>query len=54
MTAKWRYSSTYSLGNPSASVEERMPVWYVLDEFGARIQHADTEEANVRMVKDSS
>jgi len=47
MEAKWRFSQTYSVGNAD-TVEERMPVWYVLDEFGARIQHSD--EPSFRMV----
>jgi len=41
MSAKWTYSQTYSVGS-AGSVEERQPVWYVMDEFGSRIQHSDT------------
>jgi len=41
MCAKWLYSQTYSVGN-AGSVEERMPVWYVMDEFGSRIPHSDS------------
>ncbi|XP_032804901.2 tubulin--tyrosine ligase-like protein 12 isoform X1 [Petromyzon marinus] len=35
----WRYSQTYSLAHGSA--EEKVPVWYIMDEFGSRIQHSD-------------
>uniref|UniRef100_A0A8C4X0P8 Tubulin tyrosine ligase-like family, member 12 n=1 Tax=Eptatretus burgeri TaxID=7764 RepID=A0A8C4X0P8_EPTBU len=39
MSGSWYYSQTYS---PSlASAEQRVPVWYIMDEFGSRIQHAD-------------
>uniref|UniRef100_UPI00358EB51E tubulin--tyrosine ligase-like protein 12 isoform X2 n=1 Tax=Myxine glutinosa TaxID=7769 RepID=UPI00358EB51E len=39
MSESWRYSQTYS---PSfASADQRVPVWYIMDEFGSRIQHAD-------------
>jgi len=47
MEAKWKFSQTYSLGS-AASVEERQPVWYVMDEFGSRIPHSD--DPNVRVV----
>ncbi|XP_075409633.1 tubulin--tyrosine ligase-like protein 12 [Tenrec ecaudatus] len=35
----WKFNQTYQLAQGTA--EEKVPVWYVLDEFGARIQHAD-------------
>lgn len=47
MDAKWKHAQTYSLGNPS-EIEERMPWWYVLDEFGSQISHSDTP--NFRLV----
>jgi len=46
MSTKWSYSQTYSVGSAS-SVEERQPVWYVMDEFGSRIQHSDTPSHRV-------
>ncbi|XP_014671096.1 PREDICTED: tubulin--tyrosine ligase-like protein 12 isoform X2 [Priapulus caudatus] len=36
----WRYNQTYRLGNIDASAEEKLPVWYILDEFGSRIMHS--------------
>ncbi|XP_006890108.1 PREDICTED: tubulin--tyrosine ligase-like protein 12 [Elephantulus edwardii] len=36
----WRFNQTYQLAHGTA--EEKVPVWYVMDEFGSRIQHADT------------
>uniref|UniRef100_F6STG9 Tubulin tyrosine ligase like 12 n=1 Tax=Ornithorhynchus anatinus TaxID=9258 RepID=F6STG9_ORNAN len=35
----WRFNQTYQLNQGSA--EEQVPVWYVMDEFGSRIQHCD-------------
>ena len=37
----WRYCQTYSIGS-AGSVEERQPLWYVMDEFGSRIPHSDS------------
>ena len=47
MDAKWKYASTYSVGS-AATIEDRMPVWYLMDEFGSRIQHSD--DFNFRLV----
>ena len=47
MDAKWKFASTYSVGS-AATIEERMPVWYLMDEFGSRIQHSD--DFNFRLV----
>ncbi|XP_071521090.1 tubulin--tyrosine ligase-like protein 12 [Panulirus ornatus] len=42
----WKFNGTYSLVGITA--EERLPVWYIMDEFGTRIQHAG--EPNFRVV----
>ncbi|KAM4614805.1 tubulin--tyrosine ligase-like protein 12 [Polymixia lowei] len=38
----WKYNQTYriSLG-PDQSAEEKVPVWYIMDEFGSQVQHSD-------------
>ena len=48
MKNMWQKAQTYSIGNPDASVEDKMPLWYIVDEFASRIQHSD--EPNFRMV----
>ncbi|KAG8438638.1 hypothetical protein GDO86_004993 [Hymenochirus boettgeri] len=35
----WKYNQTYQLSRGSA--EEQVPVWYIMDEFGSRIQHSN-------------
>ena len=42
MDIKWKFAQFYSLGS-ATTIEERMPVWYIMDEFGSRIQHSDIE-----------
>ncbi|XP_045869083.1 tubulin--tyrosine ligase-like protein 12 [Meles meles] len=36
----WRFNQTYQLAHGTA--EEKVPVWYIMDEFGSRVQHSDT------------
>ncbi|KAK7862871.1 hypothetical protein R5R35_003026 [Gryllus longicercus] len=36
----WKFNQTYTVG-PVSNVEERLPVWYIMDEFGSAIQHSD-------------
>ncbi|XP_069671690.1 tubulin--tyrosine ligase-like protein 12 [Periplaneta americana] len=36
----WKYNQTYTIGS-MLHVEERVPVWYIMDEFGSAIQHSD-------------
>ncbi|XP_063073620.1 tubulin--tyrosine ligase-like protein 12 [Engraulis encrasicolus] len=35
----WKYNQTYHLSQGSA--EEKVPVWYIMDEFGSRVQHSN-------------
>merc|ERR1711894_323647 len=47
MNNMWKLAQTCSIGNSEVSVEDKMPVWYIVDEFAARIQHSD--DPNFRM-----
>lgn len=38
----WRYAHTYAIGGDDFSVEDRVPVWYVLDELGSAVNHSNT------------
>ncbi|MBN3312321.1 TTL12 protein, partial [Atractosteus spatula] len=35
----WKFSQTYQLSQGTA--EEKVPVWYIMDEFGSQVQHSD-------------
>ncbi|CAH0728524.1 unnamed protein product, partial [Brenthis ino] len=37
----WKYANTYAVGGEEFSVEDRVPVWYVMDELGSGITHSD-------------
>ncbi|KAG5830699.1 hypothetical protein ANANG_G00313400 [Anguilla anguilla] len=39
LTEMWKYNQTYQLSQGSA--EEKVPVWYIMDEFGSQVQHSD-------------
>ncbi|XP_054656155.1 tubulin--tyrosine ligase-like protein 12 isoform X2 [Dunckerocampus dactyliophorus] len=39
MDRMWLYNQTYQLSQGSA--EEKVPVWYIMDEFGSQVQHSD-------------
>ena len=47
LVEKWRLAQTYSVSS-AGSTEERMPVWYLIDEFAAKIRHSD--DPNFRLV----
>lgn len=36
----WKFNQTYSIGSVT-NAEERIPVWYIMDEFGSAIQHSN-------------
>lgn len=36
----WKYNLTYSCSALS-SVEDQLPLWYIMDEFGSAVQHSD-------------
>ncbi|CAG9565578.1 unnamed protein product [Danaus chrysippus] len=44
----WKYANTYSIGGDELSVEDRVPVWYIMDELGSAINHSD--QPNFRAV----
>ncbi|XP_075982717.1 tubulin tyrosine ligase-like 12 [Anticarsia gemmatalis] len=37
----WKYAHTYAIGGDEFSVEDRVPLWYVLDELGSGVTHSD-------------
>ncbi|XP_076023602.1 tubulin--tyrosine ligase-like protein 12 [Genypterus blacodes] len=39
MERMWKYNQTYNVSQGSA--EEKVPVWYIMDEFGSQVQHSD-------------
>ncbi|KAJ8041133.1 Tubulin--tyrosine ligase-like protein 12 [Holothuria leucospilota] len=48
LRSMWKYNQTYNIANQEVSPENRQPFWYILDEFGSSIHHAD--EPSFRMV----
>ncbi|XP_048829046.1 tubulin--tyrosine ligase-like protein 12 isoform X1 [Brienomyrus brachyistius] len=38
LTHMWKYNQTYQLSHGSA--EDKVPVWYIMDEFGSQVQHS--------------
>ncbi|CAG5121659.1 unnamed protein product [Candidula unifasciata] len=43
----WCFNQTYSFGNFDLGSEAAKPKWYIMDEFGSRIQHSDTPNFRV-------
>uniref|UniRef100_A0A1B0DKC7 Uncharacterized protein n=1 Tax=Phlebotomus papatasi TaxID=29031 RepID=A0A1B0DKC7_PHLPP len=48
MRKVWRYNSMYSVNATGISIENQMPIWYIMDELGSGIQHSDSP--NFRIV----
>lgn len=48
LTKLWSYSNHYSLNASGSSAEDRVPIWFVMDEFGSALQHSN--EPNFRVV----
>ncbi|KAL6460293.1 hypothetical protein MHYP_G00320520 [Metynnis hypsauchen] len=38
LDSMWKFNQTYQLSQGSA--EEKVPVWYIMDEFGSQVQHS--------------
>lgn len=49
MHLMWKYCQMYSIGsaNTEISIEDRMPIWYVMDELGSGINHSDSPNFRV-------
>ncbi|CRK89274.1 CLUMA_CG003033, isoform A [Clunio marinus] len=43
----WRFCNFYSINSQGASVEDSLPLWYVMDELGSGIVHNDTPNCRV-------
>jgi len=41
LTEMWKYNQTYNIAAAQLGTEAALPLWYVMDEFGSRIQHSD-------------
>ncbi|XP_005101996.1 tubulin--tyrosine ligase-like protein 12 [Aplysia californica] len=48
LSSMWKFCQTYKFGHLAMGSDEAMPLWYVMDEFGSRIQHSD--DPSVRIV----
>lgn len=44
----WKYANTYSVESDGMALEDRLPLWYVMDELGSGVTHSDNP--NFRMV----
>ncbi|XP_055908082.1 tubulin--tyrosine ligase-like protein 12 [Eupeodes corollae] len=46
--AMWKYCQAYSIAAEGTTAEERVPIWYVMDEVGSAVNHSD--DPNFRIV----
>lgn len=49
MHLMWRYNQMYSINatNAEVAIEDRMPIWYIMDELGSGINHSDSPSFRV-------
>ncbi|KAK2163923.1 hypothetical protein LSH36_72g06019 [Paralvinella palmiformis] len=38
----WKFNLTYNIAGAPMATEDVCPVWYIMDEFGSRVQHSDS------------
>ncbi|EDW08482.1 tubulin--tyrosine ligase-like protein 12 [Drosophila mojavensis] len=48
MRRVWRYCHAYTISSEGLTDEQRLPIWYVMDEVGSAVNHSD--EPNFRLV----
>lgn len=48
LNAMWKYCQAYSISAEGTTAEDRVPIWYVMDEVGSAVNHSD--EPNFRIV----
>lgn len=44
MESMWQYNQMYTIGGGDSSnvaIEDRMPIWYIMDELGSGVNHSD-------------
>lgn len=50
MNSMWRFNQMYAIGSTNEAaipIEDRMPIWYIMDEFGSAINHSDTPNCRI-------
>lgn len=50
MNSMWRYNQMYALGGSNDTqipIEDRMPIWYIMDELGSAVNHSDSPNFRV-------
>lgn len=47
LNSLWKYCQMYAIGGDDVPIEERMPIWYIMDELGSGINHSDSPNFRV-------
>lgn len=50
MNSMWRFNQMYAIGSTNEAaipIEDRMPIWYIMDEFGSAINHSDSPNCRI-------